>query len=133
MNSTNAGDRCKTKDILDAFCTSDRKMLYEFVSDWDNIDGVLVNEINGKKLGIVKVFSVQGNFGSKPVVELDKVKLDFLNELAKLMGKAAAVILKFRNEIKYWKIDRHLQSEQKMLRGKPYNFYNLPVNLLKNL
>ena len=135
MKSTNAEERCKAKDILDMLCSPQRKILYDFIYDWDQIDAILVHEHNiNKQCGIARIFSSPCNFGNKPVVELPKEAIDFMRELALLMGKAGAAVIKFRDKVMYWKIDdRELQPRQIMKRGKPYNYYLLPINLLKNV
>ena len=119
--------------VLDQFCA--RGMTYNPVFNWDNIDATLFREGTEKQVGVVKVFSAMGNFGNKPYVDLAKEPIDFLTELGLLLGKknAAAVIVKFRDKLMYWKIDRELVADQVMKRGKPYNFYKLPINLLKNV
>lgn len=134
MKSTNSEERVKAKDTLDALCAP-RNIWYEFITDDESIDAVLQRSKNGKPCGVARIFSAPGNFGNKPVVELPKEAIDFLRELALLMGKscAAAAIVRFRNKTMYWKIDQELQPRQVMKRGKPVNLYLLPVNLLKNL
>jgi hypothetical protein len=129
MKSTNYVDRIKVKDILDSFCTPERKMMYDFIHDWDKIDAVLLHEGSLKPCGVARVFTSACNYGSKPVVELDKEAIDFMYEMGGLMGKAAAVIVKFRNQNMYWRIDRKLTESTK--KGKPV--YHLPINLLKSI
>jgi hypothetical protein len=131
MKTTNCIERVKTKDILDRFCA--RGMLYEPVWDFEGVDAILLLEKNKQRCGIARIFSSPGNFGNRPVVELPAEPIDFMRELANLMGKSAAVIVKFRNKVMYWKIDRMLQPRQVMKRGKPANLYLLPINLLKNV
>ena len=108
--------------------------MYEPIIKWDRVDAKLFN-LHEKFIGLAKVFRQQGNFGSKPVVELLDDDITFLSELGLLAQKAVAVIVTFRNKVCYWKIDqKELDScvvKEKEVRGKKDQYRIIPINYFK--
>ena len=60
MKSTNVQEIVRAYDILDAFCSPARGMLYEPIKDWEPIDAILVHLRTKKYCGIARIFSRPG-------------------------------------------------------------------------
>lgn len=135
MKSTNAADRVRRNREFDQFCTPERKMVYEPINFMDQMDAVLWSERKPfeKLYGIGKIISVPGNFGSKPVIPVEKEKVDFVHELATLCAGKGAILFRFRNQLMYWPVvePEKLEKEESVKRNKPHVAYLVPITSLK--
>jgi hypothetical protein len=118
-----ASERVKTKETLDRFCGN--SMTYEFIPDF-GYDGNIYNS-KKKFIGIAKIFSNAGNFGSNPIVEISKDDADFVYELGLLTAKKPALIVRFRNKIAYLRLE-HTNYGIGEVRKKPT--YKIPIGQL---
>jgi hypothetical protein len=112
---------------MEDFCTH-KNLQYEPVNDWDKIDAKLYNE-NGKQVGLARLKSCPSKYGSQPVVAVEKELLDFLHELGLLCGYHIALMIKFRDKVKYFRLDKpsKFPFENKLLRGKSHTTYLIPI------
>ncbi len=135
MKSTSAEDRVKRNRTMDQFCAPSRGMLYNPVNTFEKIDAVLHLEKNDKITGLAKVISQPGKFGNKPTFEVEKELVDYLYELGLLIGKASAIICRFRDKSFYWRVESpdKLTFENSTKRGKSHTTYKIPINYLKPL
>jgi hypothetical protein len=133
MKSTDNKKRAYRNQILRAFCIT-RGMMWEPVNDWEPIDATLWNK-RDKRIGVAKVFNDLGKYGSKPVIHVAKPSIDFLQEFSLLTGLKVAVVIKFKDTAKYFRLNdpKNFKPVEVIKRGKTYSVYELPVSLLGDI
>jgi hypothetical protein len=109
MITNNSEERVAFNKLMDRFCANQKVELeYEPIYDFDHIDARLywkTGKHKNKVCGHVKMFKMREKYGSKPSALIKAAPLEILYQLSLLCGVSAAVIAKFRDKAKYFKVE----------------------------